>query len=353
MSAPTPVPPTEAITAVLTDRYDLAVRTMVQLPIGQGTINYRATCDGSDVFVKHYPPGTDTAAEQRAVALSELARHHAIPAAPIVLNRHAELIDDSTGYAVSVWEWMPGRVVTTLNTGQCARAGDVLGRIHAAFAPLPESAMPSTEADTWFRVDPARLASTVDSLMDVITERIKAGTADAFDVHASQTLNERRTMLDRIPGLISELPPSLTTQVLHGDYSPVNLLYAGDDLTAVLDFRPPSPFLVAYDLGRMAFYPNTVACDPDWMESARTLIRAYQAANPAVADADILACGRVALLQLLGSLYGVKQHYLKPGLFQDDLDEFWTLRHRTAAALLDHLEEVDQLLADLIASTGR
>ena len=64
----------------------------------------------------------------------------------------------------------------------------------------------------------------------------------------------------------------------------------------------------------------------------------------------VLVRGRVALVQLLGSLYGVKQHYLKPGLFQDDLDEFWMLRHRTVAVLFDHLAEVDQLLADQIAT---
>jgi Ser/Thr protein kinase RdoA (MazF antagonist) len=159
-------------------------------------------------------------------------------------------------------------------------------------------------------------------------------------------------VIDKIPGLLAELP-ELTAQILHGDYSPVNLLFDGEQLSAVLDFRPPDPFLIAYDLGRMAFYPNTVVYDPGWMGAARTLITAYQEANPGVAAADIRSCARVALVQLLGSLYGVKQHYLKPGLFQDDLDEFWLLRHRAAGILLDSLAGIDALLQALAATPTR
>jgi hypothetical protein len=97
----------------------------------------------------------------------------------------------------------------------------------------------------------------------------------------------------------------------------------------------------------MAFYPHTVARDETWMQAAATLIAGYLQTNPTVPATDIRACARVALLQLLGSLYGVKQHYLKPGLFQDDLDDFWLLRHHTAQVLLDHLADTDELLADL------
>jgi hypothetical protein len=133
----------------------------------------------------------------------------------------------------------------------------------------------------------------------------------------------------------------------------VNLLFDGERLSAVLDFRPPDPFLISYDLGRMAFYPNTVTGDPDWISAARALITAYRQANLGVAAADIRACARVALLQLLGSLYGVKQHYLKPCLFQDDLDEFWLRRHRAAGILLSSLADTDALLHSLTAAPTR
>ncbi len=71
------------------------------------------------------------------------------------------------------------------------------------------------------------------------------------------------------------------------------------------------------------------------------MIAAYREANPA-APPDAIACSaRVALIQLLTSLYGVKQHYLSPGLLQQDLDQFWLARHRAAKRLLEHLPDIE------------
>jgi len=338
------------IADLLARRYGLVPNTLAQLPIGQGTINYRATCADRDVFVKHYPAGTDLAREADAIELSALAGHHGVPVAGLLPNHAADLIDTSSPYAVSVWEWMPGAVVTAdLTPAQAHGAGATLGRIHATFAALPASTGPSPQATSWLAVDLANLTTTIDRLTCIAQARIAAGPADPFDALAVTTLAERRNAIDEIPRLMSDLP-KLTTQVLHGDYSPVNLLFDRDRLTAVIDFRPPDPFFIAYELGRVAFYPNTVATTTDWLSTARTLIDGYLQANPTIADEDILACARVALLQLLTSLYGVKQHYLKPGLFQDALDEFWLLRHRAARILLDHQAETNVLLHDLITT---
>lgn len=77
------------------------------------------------------------------------------------------------------------------------------------------------------------------------------------------------------------------------------------------------------------------------------LVTAYLDANPRLPAADVIACARVALLQLMTSLYGVKQHYLKPGLLQDDLDQFWLLRHAAAQRLLENLADVETALAQV------
>ncbi|MFC7641828.1 phosphotransferase [Streptosporangium lutulentum] len=199
----------------------------------------------------------------------------------------------------------------------------------------------------WRDIDVDDITATIDQLLETIAGRIDAGDGDAFDVEAQRTLLERRDQLVHVPELVAGLPADLTVQVVHGDYSPVNLLFVGERLSAVLDFRPPDPFLLAYDLGRMAFYPNSVTGDADWLGAAATLIGAYRQEHPAVAAADVRTCGRVALLQLLKSLYGVRQHYLKPGVFQDDLDAFWLLRHRAVSVLLADLAATDTLLAGL------
>ena len=59
----------------------------------------------------------------------------------------------------------------------------------------------------------------------------------------------------------------------------------------------------------------------------------------------------MALLQLLRSLYGIKQHYMGSGLLQDDLDAFWLLRHETVSRLLANLRLIDEMLSAF--STGR
>ncbi|HUY45679.1 MAG TPA: phosphotransferase [Streptosporangiaceae bacterium] len=244
---------------------------------------------------------------------------------------------------------------STASSPSCrsARAGGAtLGRIHAAFAELPASTGPAPQVTKWRTASAGELRAAISQLLTIIEQRIARGESDTFDTEAARTLTERIGEIGLIPGLLAELP-DLTAQILHGDYSPVNLLFDGERLSAVLDFRPPDPFLISYDLGRMAFYPNTVARDPGWMNAARTMITAYQDANPGVAAADIQSCARVAFLQLLGSLYGVKQHYLKPGLFQDDLDDFWLLRHRAAGILLSHLADTDALLHALTATPTR
>jgi hypothetical protein len=94
-------------------------------------------------------------------------------------------------------------------------------------------------------------------------------------------------------------------------------------------------------------------CCTDWLDAAARLISAYLDTNPLAVAEDVRACARVALLQLLTSLYGVKQHYLRPGLLQDDLDVFWHLRHRTARTLLTRLGEIEDALTDLAEAHTR
>ena len=175
-------PDSSLIAAVLADRYGLAPRRLTQLPIGQGTVNYRAACDGRDAFVKSYPPGTDLPGERAAIDLTALARKHGVPVAPLIKARDGQLIDTSTSTAVSVWDWMPGTVNTgELTSGQLGQAGHALGRIHAAFAPLPASAGPAPQVTAWRNPDLPGLDATITRLLAIIADRTAAGQAVPFD----------------------------------------------------------------------------------------------------------------------------------------------------------------------------
>ncbi|MCC9309169.1 phosphotransferase [Kitasatospora sp. RB6PN24] len=342
---------TTALATALERGYDLPGAVLERLPIGQVTVNYRAQLpDQTTLFVKHYPAGTDLPAERAAIAQSRLAGKHGVPVATVRPSRVGEAIIEHDGHAISVWEWVGGRTVEDgLNPAQQRAAGRALGTIHHAFAGHPAAANTSSKLDRWMNPDLQKLEAGVDKLLGVVNERAQR---DDFDEQALRTLTERRSMLHRVPGLIADLPP-LSTQVLHGDYSAVNLLFDGDALTAVLDFLPPDPFLTAYELGRIAFDPRAVVLHEDWITSGVTLASAYLETNPHLPAADVRACARVALLQLVTSLYGVKQHYLEPGLLQDDLDSFWLLRHAAAQRLLERLEEVEAALGEAATQHAR
>jgi homoserine kinase type II len=332
------------LTSVLASAYGLPGAVLERLPIGQVTINYRARVGDQVLFVKHYQDsGAGLGAEQDAVDQTQLAGAiHQVPVASVRPSTGGETIVRQCGIAVSVWEWMPGAVVDNgLNPAQQRAAGTTLGRIHTAFADHPAGSGPSAKLDKWLHPDIDKLEATTIKLLDIARERAQR---DEFDEQALRTLAERRAVLHRIPELLAGLP-SLTRQVLHGDYSSVNLLFQGDELTAVLDFLPPDPFLIAYELGRIAFDPRTVVLDEDWIAAGVNLVGAYLETNPHVPTADVTTCARVALLQLMTSLYGIKQHYLKPGLLQEDLDQFWLLRHAAAQRLLASLSDVESALA--------
>jgi Ser/Thr protein kinase RdoA (MazF antagonist) len=337
---------TERIASVLSERYGLRPREVVRLPIGEGTANYRAACADRTVFVKQYGSDADLVAEAAATLMSRIAGGQGVPVPSVVPNRNGEAIDLEG--ALSVWEWVPGTVVRDRPTeSQYHDVGAALGRIHRAFADLPGSDGPAPHVQRWRRrMDPRDLVLRVDQLRDIVTIRLASGAGDAFDELAATTLDERRAAVDRLPGLLAKLP-DLTTQFLHGDYTFVNVLFDGARLVAVTDFRPPDPFLVAYELGRVAFSPNAIVTDPDWLGGARTLVLGYLDTGPGIRADDVRACARVALLQLLRSLYGVKEHYLRPSLFQDELDRFWLHRHRSVTVLLEHLDDIETMLAQL------
>ncbi|MBI1757606.1 MAG: phosphotransferase [Actinobacteria bacterium] len=346
---PADVTGAERVADVLAASYRLTDVDLVRLPVGQGTTNYRVTSRGRTLFVKHYPTRADLAAEAGAIALTQLAGQHGVPVPAVLPTAHGEVIGHHRDVGVSVWEWAPGHTVENGFTAmQQTAAGTALGRIHRLFATHPASSGTPTDLHGWLHPDLTGLAATIDTLLGVIRDR---ATPDTYDVVAAHTLTERRAALRHVPGLLADLP-ALTCQVLHGDYSAVNLLFDGDRLTAVLDFRPPSSFLVAFEVGRIAFDPRTVVLSEDWISRGAILVAGYLRENPLAAVADVRSSARVALIQLLTSLYGVRNHYLNPDLLQDDLDAFWLLRHRAAAMLLEHLDEAETALDRTLMQAG-
>ena len=177
----------ERLAEVLRTEYGLSPTRLSRLPIGQGTLNYRAACGERDVFVKCYPLDADLLAEREALALSELAGRHGVPVAALVPTLTGEAISTREGLAISVWEWAPGNVMTYgFTAAQRHAVGVALGAIHAAFALLPASSGPAPQVASWRTRDVTKLSATIDRLLAIIADRKAHGTMDEFDTHAEQ-----------------------------------------------------------------------------------------------------------------------------------------------------------------------
>ncbi len=107
-------PGAEFVAEVLASAYGLGDATLVRLPIGTTTVNYRATLSGRAVFVKVYSAAADLRAEREAISLTQRAGDHGVPIAAIALSASGEAITHHNPQtAVSVWEWVPGHIVKT------------------------------------------------------------------------------------------------------------------------------------------------------------------------------------------------------------------------------------------------
>jgi homoserine kinase type II len=290
--------------------------------------------------VKEYPSTADIAAEAAALDLSAYARRCGIPTPRVLTTKGGCLIAVEAGLVVAVFEYIEESTSWgSLSLTQMQAAGKVLGEIHRHFREMT----PSRPAETplWLRFDLTRKLTEVGHYLEIIERKAEP---DQFDRATHRHLTRKREMLKLVPELLSNLPP-LTTQVLHGDYGPPNLLFQGSTLTAVLDFGPPTPFLLSYELGRIALNPEDIV-SPDGMRKAEALVAAYLAEND-IGSEDARLAPRMWLVQLIRSTYGVKQHYLEPHELQEDLDTFFLLRAQVADRLLRSLLDLEMTFTRL------
>ncbi|MGW1374732.1 phosphotransferase enzyme family protein [Streptomyces sp. NPDC002446] len=326
---------------VLSDRYGVDVDSAELVPIGTETINRRVTLsDSRRIFVKQYRTSADVRQAKTAWAMSEFCRAAHVPTPRVWPNRDGELLTLVDGTAWVVTDEMPGRVATepmTVPRAQCI--GLVLGRTHLALASYPP---PGRIRQTRWRRAPLDTALAA-------TEVVLARATEQRDPRLNQLrgeLEQRRDDLQtHVPRLRSGLPEQLVVQAGHADFTRTNLLAQEDVITAVLDFQGET-CLLAWELGRAAFDPRTVANSPSWRQRAIRLVGAYLVENPRLPYADVRACARVALLYLLFSLYGAttaEHGLLAPA--EADLRRYWSERQVTIRRLLDELEDIEAALA--------
>ncbi|SOE32524.1 phosphotransferase enzyme family protein [Streptomyces sp. OK228] len=339
----------EALTAdVLVDRYGLAVDVVEPVHMGTDTINRRVlTTDGLRLFVKQYPAMADLDEARNAWDMSEYCRAARLPVPRVWPDADDNLVTIAEGNAWTVVDEAPGRVTTSAMTIPLAEhIGAVMGRMHRVLAAYP---LPKRVQQTRWRTEPVEDAV---AKCDRVMARATRQGHDRLD-QLRVDLNQRRAdFRTHVPRLRKHLPETLVQQALHADLTRTNLVTLADAVTGVIDFRCATA-MPAWELGRAAFDPRTVATSSQWAACALAMVGAYRSEHPSLPASDVRACARIALLYMLFSFYGATTaEYGLPGDAEGDLKRHWFERQIAIRCLLSDLEGLEDALTALGASGG-
>ncbi|MFI6808236.1 phosphotransferase enzyme family protein [Streptomyces luteogriseus] len=334
---------------VLEERYGLVALVVEPVPMGTDTINRRVlTEDGLRLFVKEYRSSADVEAARTAWDMSEYCRAAGLPIPRVWDDKDGNLVTIAEGSAWAVVDEAPGRVTTSAMTVPLAESiGAVMGRMHRVLAayPLPKHVQQS-------RWRTGRVEDAVAKCDTVMATALRQEHEGLEQLRAD--LDQRRKDLkDHVPRLRKHLPGTLVEQALHADLSRTNLIVLADVVTGVIDFKGATG-MPAWELGRAAFDPRTVATSPEWDACALAMVGAYHAENPSLPLEEVRACARIALLYMVFSFYGATTaEYGLPPEAEADLKRHWNERQTAIRRLLNSLSDLDDGFASLLRGGGR
>ncbi|MFD9483363.1 phosphotransferase enzyme family protein [Streptomyces sp. NPDC059991] len=339
----------ERVEQLLRTCYGMEAAEVELVPEGTDTVNWRVlTSTGRRLFVKEYDPAGDPMAARAALDMSEYCRAAGLPVPRVHANQAGDLLtlfDDSPW---SVINEVVGRVATTpMTASRAEHIGSQLGRMHRALSayPLPQRHQHSR----W------RTGTVEDGLArcDRVMASARRHGHPYLDRLRDQLDQRRHDLRSHVARLRAGLPGTLVTQALHADFVRPNILLVTDLVTGIIDFRCAQGS-AAWELGRAALDPRTIAHSDDWISTAAAMVAAYLSEHPHLPRADIVACGRITLLYLLFSFYGAvpTEEHLAHQALEDDLARHWEERQTSIRRLLDNMDELEATLQDTLDRSG-
>ncbi|MFF5705173.1 phosphotransferase enzyme family protein [Streptomyces sp. NPDC012794] len=336
------------VAGVLALLYRITPAAVGEGPAGTATRNYVAEDgEGRRWFVKAYPRGTDLEAERQALALGEAARAAGAPVPAVRQTVTGEMIASADGLGVSVMEYIADAETAEggLSGGRWNAVGEAVGRLHRALARHPVGPPHPVAAREVCDVERAERR-----LEELLARWAAAPPAPGgFAAWAYRTAAGRLAALPEVAARLEKLPATLTAQIVHGDLASPNLLLRGEEVAAVIDFRPPGHRSAVWELGRIVLDPRTVLARPDeWIPGLARAVDAYRAANPELPVEDLLAVPRVAAGYLACSVYPLSEPLDDPACLTPALEAYGRARQGAAGVLWERLEEAEEVLRDVL-----
>lgn len=334
------------VAGVLALHYRIVPADVREGPSGTATCNYVVTDgDRRRWFVKVYPQSADLSAERRALGLAEFAALGGVPVPALRRTLDGGLMAEAAGLAVSVAAFAEGTETAEsgLRGGRCAAVGATVGLLHRTLARHPDG--PPRRVPYREVCDVERGRQRLGRLLD---RYVKRPPASPFGAWARDTALERLDALPATASMLEPLPSTLATQIVHGDLSSPNLMLAGEQVAAVIDFRPPEHRSPMWELGRIVLDPRTVLSAPDWPMGLAAAVSAYRETNPAMPAEDLLTVPRVAAGYLACSVYPLSEPLDDPSAVTPGLEAYGRARHEALRVLCARLDEAEEVLRDLL-----
>lgn len=187
------------------------------------------------------------------------------PVPAMIRDRSGAAIQQISGRAACIIQFLPGISLTKPTGGQCEAAGAALGAMHRAVADFAGARENSMGHRHWRGV--ARATGDLDAVVPGLQAIVDAELA----------------FLD------ARWPTSLPAHVIHADLFPDNVLMLGDEVTGLIDFYFAATDFRAYDVAvthaSWAFSADGNRCDG---ARAQALMRGY-AREITLTDAEVSA----------------------------------------------------------------
>ncbi|MFJ5071559.1 phosphotransferase enzyme family protein [Kitasatospora sp. NPDC088556] len=336
-----------ALTDTLVLEYGLHPAEITRIPEGTATDNYAIVDQaGRQHFGKVYRTCSNLDQELASVKLSEYAADGGVATARVTRTREHDLIAAHGRVPMSLWSYVPHTETAegTLTGARWAAVGAAMGRLHGRLATHPAAA-PAMEPGAAV-CDVATARHRFERLILAYQHRPRLGE---FEAWALQAVRERHAILEHVESILTALPP-LTVQVMHGDLAGPNVLLRNDDVAALVDFGPPTPGYLAWEIMRLGCDPKSFQSNgvERWLTGYADLALAYRDANPTAPEDDLLSSLRVGCAAMLCSTFPLSAPVERPHLVDAALESYARARHEAALTLLEQLPVLEAALRDAL-----
>ncbi|WP_446044875.1 phosphotransferase enzyme family protein [Streptomyces olivaceus] len=338
---------TAAVAATLVLAYGLHPADITRIPEGTATDNYLVVDQaGRRHFAKVYRTRDHLDLERASIELSEYCADGGVATARATRTREHELIETNGRLPMSLWSYAPHTASAEggLTGARWAAVGTAMGRLHARLATHPAAA-PTLEPGAAV----CDVVASRDRFERLIREYQQRPTLGEFEAWALQAAGERQAILGDVERALDSLP-QLTVQVLHGDMAGPNVLFKNDEVSAIVDFGPPTPGYLAWEIARLGCDPKSVLDNSaeSWLTGYTDLTLAYRDANPKASSDDLVSSLRVGCAAMLCSAFPLSVPVERPHILDAATEAYGRVRHEAALMLLDRLPVMEEALRDAL-----